>query len=743
MNGFRHKILYLALGAVALTACSGGSRDDSPVSPPSTSVTITSKAEVNTFLQFLNTQAALPAGDYSVVAATVAGGEADDFTLTITYDTGTIETVTGSWASSGGQDPMSASNVSHPISLATSGGLSIELTSSVDNYLYLVRNDQVIAQDDNSGGGSNAAILLANSQISSQQYAEAYYDRIDPYEERTSKADWMATNGFDNGPDIHVTFRDRLDLGYGRDMYARTRADGGIAIYIDNYVVTTGDGDVTAYGPLGLDAALAKDQRFLLSSNSIEFSPVDPDDPNSEQVIKMFTFDPPDANGNQPRSLTIDLDGRGEKYMPTACVACHGGDMYPLNPDGSFPEETLRSFKFNVMDPGHFTFSTQAGFTEDELQPLIRDINQLVHSTYETMSNRADTDKGKWSADFASDWGSGVYGGDFSSDQFDEDYVPEGWRQNANRPEGVERLFLEVVKPHCMACHQLRGRTAGEAITANFNNQSVALANAVNFSSYEKFISYNDRIIDLVYRRGQMPLSLLNYSVFWRYPDGPPTLLASFLDGFDAFDSTGNISEPQKPVASAGTDRLSTSPITLSGEGSFLTRDYSWEIVSAPSGATASLSSLNSMQTTLTADTNGDYVVRLTTSNESGLSDSDEVTVTIDSFLSPRPEELNFVNDIQPLLVSCTGCHSDTGIIDGIPAYFNASYDGVYQEVKTRVNFVKPEDSPLLMKPTQIQHGGGVLINRSNEAGELTYQTLLNWIVNGAPCGDDPQVCGP
>ena len=177
MNGLNHKILFVALSGVALTACSGGSRDDSPVNPPTTSVTITSKAEVNTFLQFLNTQAALPAGDYSVVAATVAGGEADAFTMTITYDSGAIETVSGSWGSSGGQDPFSASNVSHPITLNTSGGISIELSSTVDNYLYLVRNDQVIAEDDNSGGGSNAAINLDNSQIDSapESYQSMYF----------------------------------------------------------------------------------------------------------------------------------------------------------------------------------------------------------------------------------------------------------------------------------------------------------------------------------------------------------------------------------------------------------------------------------------------------------------------------------------------------------------------------------------------------------------------------------------
>jgi len=47
----------------------------------------------------------------------------------------------------------------------------------------------------------------------------------------------------------------------------------------------------------------------------------------------------------------------------------------------------------------------------------------------------------------------------------------------------------------------------------------------------------------------------------------------------------------------------------------------------------------------------------------------------------------------------------------------------------------------LLLKPTQQQHGGGLQIFRNNVTGEAEYQTLLNWIQEGAVCGTDANFC--
>ena len=122
-------------------------------------------------------------------------------------------------------------------------GLKISLVSGIDTYLYLTRNGHVIAKDDNDGDGTKASLNLENSQISSQAYSKAYYAAIDPENTRTTFSDWKTANGFSTA-DYHVTFRDEVDLGYGRDMYARTSSDGSIAIYVENYVVQISSGDV-------------------------------------------------------------------------------------------------------------------------------------------------------------------------------------------------------------------------------------------------------------------------------------------------------------------------------------------------------------------------------------------------------------------------------------------------------------------------------------------------------------------
>ncbi|NNF60476.1 MAG: hypothetical protein HKN06_04005 [Gammaproteobacteria bacterium] len=591
----------------------------------------------------------------------------------------------------------------------------------------------------------NTYTVAGTSLIDSAAYASAYFAAVDPNSERTTLAAWKAVNGFDSGADVNVTFRDTKDLGYGRDMYARVRIDGGIAIYVDNYVVQPLPGDATGYGPINLDAAINKDRRYQIGTNVIEYSPMDEADPSSDKIVKMFIFGPPEADGTQQRLLIADLDGRGKKHVPTTCFSCHGGSMYPLNSDGSFSGDTLRSAKMNILDPATFEFPA---FTESQQLAGIKQINMMVYDHYLEMDQRPDIEQAKWDNSLAAELVIGAYGGDFSATNFDTSFVPEGWRQSADRPEGVELLYNEVVEPHCVNCHSLQASNSAKEYTAPvlFNDQQVNLANAVSFSSYEQFISYNDEIIDRVYRHARMPMSLLNYSKFWRNPEGPPALLASFLQGFDVLGANGRVIPPGKPVPLPGANRTVTSPVVQDASGSYLTERFAWTIVSKPNNATASLANANAAATTLTADTDGDYVLELRVSNAMGSSTA-RVTLTVDSAMIPAPSELTFANDIRAVLNdssagrSCASCHRAQSEFLGIPVYFDDSNPTLFQNVLERVNFRDPENSPLLHKPTKLQHGGGIALDRANSQDNDNYITLLNWIRNGAPCGSDPTFC--
>ncbi|MEJ2645140.1 MAG: hypothetical protein P8180_09440 [Gammaproteobacteria bacterium] len=592
--------------------------------------------------------------------------------------------------------------------------------------------------------------------IDSDAYADAYYARIDPNNKRTTLADWKAENGFQNGFEVHATFRDAKDLGYGRDMYARHRSDGGVAIYVNNYLVELEPGDATSYGPLNLDAAINQDQRYLIGTNAIEFSP-DPQD-TSHRIAKFFTFGTPDANGVQHRMTAIDIDGRGVKHMPTACLVCHGGTMYPV--DGSFDPISVKSPKLHMIEQDTLQFSALTGFRESDQQAAIKTINEMVYESWREQGTRPDAvgDQANWSSTLAETLMVGAYGGDPTSfaavgatglhgpssaaaalpSTYQAGFVPEGWRQTPSRPDGVELLYKRVIAPHCMGCHALRGtRIADE----NTDAAGKKYPNAVNFTSYESFAAEKDRIIDYVYKRGAMPASLINYTDFWKDPQGAPTLLATYLPGFNVFDASGNVVEPGKPVAKPGADRTVTSPVTLDASASLFTASYAWRIVSTPPGATANLSSTTSVAPVLTADTDGAYTIELVTSNARASSDPAQVTITVDSALSPSQTTVNFVNDVKAVLqtsTKCIQCHTSS-VTPGIPIYYDdADYTdlkGLYRNVLKRVDLNDPENSLLLRKPTGLIHGGGVQLNATD------YNTILNWIRAGAPCGSNPAYC--
>ena len=83
---------------------------------------------------------------------------------------------------------------------------------------------------------------------------------------------------------------------------------------------------------------MREDTRWRILVNAIEFSP-GPD--GGVSFAKFFNFDP--ATGR--RQLTVDLDGRGEKFMPGPCLTCHGGRGDALAPDAKPPGMLL----FNLV----------------------------------------------------------------------------------------------------------------------------------------------------------------------------------------------------------------------------------------------------------------------------------------------------------------------------------------------------------------------------------------------------------
>lgn len=590
--------------------------------------------------------------------------------------------------------------------------------------------------------------------VDSLDYAKAYYAAIDPGNQKDTLAKWKAANGFgtNSGTEVVVAFGDTRDLGYGRRMTGRISADKKtIAFFVENYQVDPGG--AYGYSPLSLEAAVRQDTRWRILVNAIEWSA----GPNGgESYAKFFNFD---ARTGE-RSLTVNLDGRGAKFMPGPCIVCHGGRGDALVPDASkalrfplvqnsasnSPGDTQA--RLAPLEVDHFDFSPIAGFTRPDIEQRLKTMNMMVLCTYPwpntqahgvstSFCNRRPANAAEWQGT-AADLLIGAYGGKDGLTQpvYAEPPVPDDWRLGLQSD-----LYTNVVVPSCRACHMLRGV---------LNAPDVDLTTLAHFQSYAKAIAtdeplaarLDDRIKVHVFDRIDMPLAKLVFDTFWGSPN--PAILASFLAS-RKFDLSGAVgTPPRRPIAIPGPDRrLGTGSTPLSGEQSLDAASFSWSLVSGPPGA--SLTNAQSARPTFNATQPGTYIVRLLVNN--GTVQSAPATQTLK--VSGLATEATFGRVRQILLDSCGICHFPGG--SGSPPVFFADrapngtpaartdIDALYAEVRSRINFADIVASPLLRKPANLHHSGGLIPGFDTTKVELDdpdredYQTFVEWILAGAP----------
>lgn len=609
-----------------------------------------------------------------------------------------------------------------------------------------------------------------SSQVLSTAYAQAYYAAIDPTNTKTTLEAWKTANGFysGTGQQASAVFHDRQDLGYGRRMTARRNADGSVAVMVENYNVTAVPG--LNYSSLNVDAAVVRDTRWHIGTNAIEFSAA----PNGQTFAKFYTFSPTTG----ARQLTIDIDGRGQKAMPTVCISCHGGRGDPLNADGSFPSGGNTRARLQPLNVDTFGYSSTPGYTRADQEAALKTINQFVLCTYPLASgtvlpngNPEDDCRTVVSADeWFSQWQATAaemvkawYGGDgMPSATFSDTYVPAGWA-------GQTALYQGVVAPYCRTCHVLRGTS----------NQS-----DIDFTSYVKFQGYADRIKAHVLDRGNMPLALLVSNRFWS--STAPETLATFLEGEGyTARSGGAVLRPGRPIADPGPSRTITVPATLSAANSLYANTYQWTVVQPDAACVApTLTNANTATPTFSAADLSVCQVQLVVSNGSTSSAPTTVTLTVNSGLSPAPAAIRFADiraSLQHAAMPCTGCHTHTSSsgaagtppwepLASTPPIFYTDYnrggvagtagDTIYTAAATdddywfyvvlrgRLNLTDIAASPLLRKPTGNHHNGGLIFNFSDGtacaapcSGYATwgdfyraqYNLYVNWALNGAP----------
>lgn len=326
----------------------------------------------------------------------------------------------------------------------------------------------------------------------------------------------------------------------------------------------------------------------------------------------------------------------------------------------------------------------------------------------------------EWSLEVVTDGGDeaatevirGWYAG--SAGRFDGSFVPSGWRP-PEAPESASALYLDVVRSNCRLCHLQQGDRIA----------------SLDFSTFEKFSSFRDRIRFLVFDAGMMPAAERTFEEFWlsEHPRASAAL-ANFV---------GATRGPGRPVGSAGSDRsveIGTA-VRLDGSESLFASEYHWSFEARPIGSEASLQEPDSITPTFTPDVPGAFEVKLAVGD--GILLSEPALVTITATVSSAPK--SFTKDIVPLLTDCRSCHAR----ETAPAGFRmddpetryseiAIESSRFRPPTPRVDPLNPLNSLILQKPSrQVSHGGGKRRGFDLAGDHSRYDIIRQWIEQSAP----------
>jgi mono/diheme cytochrome c family protein len=274
-----------------------------------------------------------------------------------------------------------------------------------------------------TNGGSGGINLTADallqavnppkaSPVETLAGVQAYYAAIDPpwpgATVGATKSDlntWLDDNCFDhtqsdfgtgaagaNG--AHAVYTNNYDLGFGRDMYFikcaanHTDANGNVTAHAGDMAAV-----VVNYGSL---EQLALKQAPIIAV-AMEFQGAGHSNGNcgtagSTCFTKFYVFAPDDRTGLYQRVSSANFDRRGEKYVPGACLSCHGGAVTDAtyqngseNVDATFMPWDVDALLFSDTDPA-FTGNLIGGgpYTSAVQVPNLLNLNALAWQTYQT-----------------------------------------------------------------------------------------------------------------------------------------------------------------------------------------------------------------------------------------------------------------------------------------------------------------------------------------------------------------------
>ncbi len=420
------------------------------------------------------------------------------------------------------------------------------------------------------GSGTSALVdvdeLRQALNLESKLSANNYYKCIDPLEKNKKFSSWLANSGFTGKQDgdVNTKYLNNYDLGFGRDMHMRQDANGNVYSYVTNYST--------------LENTLHGRNEFAIVVMEYSSAPTGNcgDAPNvsvadtSKKIVKFSAYIPDAKNGGYIRAESMNFDGRGEKYLPGVCTACHYGNNHTkefnstgaiaavnADLDSSFMPWDLNAFLYtnaskpSLIDPAYAAFAKSAGLVGGELDKYSREAQEGLFRQQNEMVLHTFTDNPKNIPRFAHaitqlhGWYGGAaertkvealnFGGDtrnltelelqelqqqlkkLPAGQFDGGYVPKGWRGNTSQ----ENLYADVYERNCRMCH---------LFTPNIK---------FDFDTYDEFVNHPS-LKNYVYERGLMPLSRLTMDRFWLDFKGGDSAAKKLRDHLNADSTAAN-----------------------------------------------------------------------------------------------------------------------------------------------------------------------------------------------------------
>jgi hypothetical protein len=255
-----------------------------------------------------------------------------------------------------------------------------------------------------------------------------------------SFADWQRAGKIGpyavaGGPaEITAAYINKVDLNLMRVHHSISYGAGQTTAYVCNHAGPSVPDPAQAEIDTVIAAGVANQK--LVACVAMDYSVTPGVNLDSSGVAQPFTrfliFGP---SGELLPS--INLDGRGEKFVPGACVACHGGDHYA----GHYPEDGSGvaniGAHFVPYDSGNFEFSSQPGLTLADQQQAIYNLNQNVLNAGPTA---AETE---------------VITGWYSNPQLaqyvlDPNYVPTSWQTQSAK---MVNFYKNIYARNCRTCH--------------------------------------------------------------------------------------------------------------------------------------------------------------------------------------------------------------------------------------------------------------------------------------------------